>query len=1004
MSIALLQPVVSPTLIGRDEQVAALDTLITTVRAGHGATLLVSGEAGIGKSRLVSELRQRFVAGGMALAGHCFEHDRTVPYAPLLDLLRAYLLKLTPERLADALGPLGPELVKLLPELAFSMPGLSASGALEPEQEKRRLFEAIAHFFLQLGQHQPLLIVVEDLHWCDDVTLELLARFTRRIADQPILLTLTYRDDEVERGLIDLLAETRRERLALEISLGRLEEQDVERMVRAIFQQAQPVRAGFVRALVELTDGNPFFIEEVLATLIASGDIYRAGNTWIRKEVPDLRIPGSVQDAVRRRVSQVSPAARAMLELASVAGQRFDFAVIAALTGQPERNILDLIRELIGAGLVTEVSTELFAFRHALTREAVYGGLLARERRDLHRGIGETIEQLYADSLPQRLGDLAYHFHAAEEWDKALDYARRAGERETERYAPSAAAAHFTRAMDANERLGLPPSGALCRARARAWATLGEFRGARDDYERALACARQDRDRLAEWQANIDLGELWLGLDYDEAGSWFQQALDLARESGDRQTIARSLLQVGNWLVNVERLDEGDDALTAALEIFEELGDARGEAETVDLLGVVADLGGDVIRMRQRFEQAASLYRDLGDRRGLSSAYASASVTGAYIAVFATVVPADMSIETANWYGDEALRIARDIGWRAGEAYATLNLSLRHAFHGNVGPALDYLWLTLSIASDIEHREWLAGGHIAAGVIHLELRDLPAAEGYFQQANALAREVGSMHWINLTVAYLSSVLVADGRLDEAHQQLWHIATDLPMQSLGQRQIWYARAELALARGDAPAALDIIDGLFATAINLRDQGDIPLLAMVRASCLMEMQQLDEAAALLDAALVTAQARGARPVQARIHRVLATLHQRAGRAERATEELGRVWALTEEMAGTISDEGQRDVFLSRAAGALPIPVDPGIESSTGAARLTAREREVVVLLSHGRTNREIAETLYVSPRTIETHVTNVLGKLGFTSRTQIAAWSVEQGLTEDVSRNA
>ncbi|HUG13975.1 MAG TPA: AAA family ATPase [Thermomicrobiales bacterium] len=994
MSTSVLQPVVSPIIVGRDEQLRALDALIERVRGGHGATLLVSGEAGIGKSRLIAELRGRFAGGGPILIGRCFENDRTLPYAPLIDLLRAHLTKQPDGDPADVLGPAGPELVKLLPELAFSVPGLVPSPALEPEQEKRRLFEAIIHVATRLSERMPLLIVIEDLHWCDDVSLEFLTRFVRRIGDQPSLLALTYRGDEAASNLRELLGGVRRERLATELVLQRLDPDDVERMVRAIFQQAQPIRANFLHALVELTDGNPFFIEEVLSALIASGDIYRSGNVWIRKDVPDLRIPHSVQDAVQRRVDQLSVEARAVLRLAAVAGQRFDFAVIAELTGLPERDILNLISELIGASLVTEVSTEQFAFRHALTREAVYGGLLARERRDLHRQIGAAIERLSAGTAAQRLGDLSYHFHAAEEWEKTLDYARRAGERELGRYAPSAAAEHLTRAMEANERLGLAASGDLCRDRARAWATLGEFRLARADYERALECARRDGDRLGEWQSMVDLGEMWAGLDYEQAGVSFQLALDLAREIADQQSIARSLLQLGNWLVNVERLEEAEQSLSSALEMFDSIGDARGAAETVDLLGVVADVGGDIFSMRQRLEQAAALYRDLNDRRGLSSAYASVSATGAYVVVFSTVVPADLPSAEADWYGEEALRIARDIGWRSGEAYAALNLSLRQTFHGDYGRANDFMQLTLAIANDIEHREWLAGGHIAAGVLAVDLLDDRVAEDHFRQAVTLARGVGSMHWTNLAIASLASSLAATGKLDEADAVLEQAAPDLPMLTVSQRQIWYARAELALARGDASATQEIVDGLYATALNVRGEGDIPLLAMLRATCLMSSQRLDEAVAALDAALLTVRARGARPMQARIHRMFATLHQQAGRFEQADAELRQAWELTEEMAVTLSDEKMRDAYLSRVAENSPRPT-PAVDDVDSVLKLlTPRERDVVLLLTRGKTNREIAAELFVGPRTVETHVTNILNKLGFTSRTQVAAWAVEQ----------
>lgn len=273
---------------------------------------------------------------------------------------------------------------------------------LDPEEDRRRLVRALVWLVTRLAAARPVLVIVEDLHWGDDASLEALLALARRVADLPIALLLTYRSDETGSGLGHALALLERERLATEIALGRLSPADVDAMLRAIFDQPRPIRADFLHALYDLTDGNPFFIEEVVRALIAAGDIFRTGGRWERRSLAQLRIPRSVQDAVLRRVRTLSPEAGRVLHLAAVAGRSFDFAILQALTGRDERDLLELFRELVAAQLVVVESAERFTFRHALTRQAIYATLLIRERRALRLTVARAAG--YGDPCRSRGG------------------------------------------------------------------------------------------------------------------------------------------------------------------------------------------------------------------------------------------------------------------------------------------------------------------------------------------------------------------------------------------------------------------------------------------------------------------------------------------------------------------------------------------------------------------------------------------------------------------------
>jgi hypothetical protein len=230
--------------------------------------------------------------------------------------------------------------------------------------------------------------------------------------------------------------------------------------------------------------------------------------------------------------------------LAAVSGRRFEFPVLQRIAGVEEPTLIEAVKELINAQLVVEESSERFAFRHALTREAICTQMLARERRLIHRRIAEVLE-LQAQDI--RAEDLAYHFFEAEEWPKAAEYAERAGLRAQSLYAAGAAAEHFSLAIEATRRMHASAPGRLYRQRALAHETIGSFDKALTDYEASLAAAREVGDRLMECQALIDLGFLWASRDYARTGSLLGSALVLARELDQPATLAAALNRVGNW-------------------------------------------------------------------------------------------------------------------------------------------------------------------------------------------------------------------------------------------------------------------------------------------------------------------------------------------------------------------------------------------------------------------------------------------------------------------------
>ncbi len=1001
------QTVLCPRLIGRADDLDALDQILNSVRLGKGQTVLLAGEAGVGKTRLVAETKVHASRLYFSiLQGNCFEHDRALPYAPWLDLLSAFCAENSVEEVARALSEDAPELVNLFPDLARLVPGVVPAPSLEPAQENRRLFQALTHFVtnqvapVKAGQAQPLLVIVEDLHWGDDTSLELLLYIARRITVQPIVLLLTFRDEQIQPALEHFLGSLNRERLAVEFSLVPLTIDEVDGMLRAIFDLERPVRAEFLNAIYSLTEGNPFFIEEVLKALVASGRTIDHESDWASERLDELWIPRTVQQAVWQRTAQLSHSAKEILSLAAVAGRRFDFPLLQALTGRAEHDLLQDIKELVDAQLVIEESADRFAFRHALTRQAIYVEFLTRARAGLHHCIGETMERMYNDSFGTHLTDLAYHFYAAGEWEKALDFSRRAGEQARALYAPRAVVEHLTRALSAARQLGLSLSAELWRTRGSAYEILGEFELALDDYSRALEAARAAGDGAAEWQGYIDLGFLWAGRDYEKTGEFFKQALDLSATLLDPKLRARSLNRVGNWHLNKEQPVQAQDYHRQALAIFRELNDTRGLSETFDLLGMASNLSGDLVEGKANYEQAIALFRESDERQGLASTIAGMALGSGATYQTETMVSAAMDLSESVRACERALKIAREIGWRSGESYALWISGFSLGPQGNYTRALEMTQKSLEIALEIGHRQWTSAAHCALGSIYLDMLLLPQARQHLEQALVLAKETGSLHWLRVASGFLASTYLLQGEPAGAEKALGNaLADDDSAQTLGERLAWCARVELALARGEPEDALNLLDRLTASAPNYSPGRTILRLSKLRGEALVALKRAAEAEATLRAAQQLAIDQGAKPIQWRLHARPGKLYTGQAQHDEAALEVEAARAMIEELSAAVPVLW-RQHYVRAASDYLPDikPLSPRRLAKREFGGLTAREREVATLVAQGKSNREIADTLVVGERTIETHVGNILSKLGFTSRAQIAAWSVEKGLSK------
>jgi DNA-binding CsgD family transcriptional regulator len=999
------KPFICPVFIGRAHELASLNALIERAESApeSGHVALISGEAGVGKSRLAAEVKRSAREHGFQLIeGQCFEADQSYPYALVLEFARVFFTCIAGSSPAtDDLR----ELVRLLPDLALQFPDvrpIPPARSADPEQERRRLFTLLTRLLTDRAARQPLLLVVEDAHWCDESSLEFLLTLARRCAHQPVFLLFTYRTEDSSPVLTHWLAQLERERLTLDLALRRLTLAETTDMAQAILSASYPLDAALLADLYALTEGNPFFVEETLKSLVATGELWQVDGAWTRRS--DTRhargftvVPMSVRDTVGRRAEQLSEAARRALTLAAVAGRRFDFTLLQEALHLHEDQLIPLMKELLAAQLVVEEASDQFAFRHALTHEAIYSQLLARERRSLHRILAEALASLSPSLREAHLSDLARHSYAAGAWAQALEYETRAGEKALALYAPRAAVEHLNHAVDSAHQANITVPGAIYLARGQAYETLGDFERARDDYESAQDAAQMADDGALEWQSMMALGLLWAERDYAQAGAWLLRARDLAGRLGDQTLQAQSLNRIGNWRVNTGQIEEGLQAHQDALGLFEEQHDTQGMAETLDLLGTAYGMRGDRIQAVAGLSQAIPLFRDLGDTQHLISSLtmrAIQSMPGSSETAFAPRRSLDACAQDAS----EALQMARQVESLAGQAFAENALGHTFLSFGEFGSALMHAREAHRIATEIEHQQWLISAHYCLGRLYTALLAPTQAISALEAGLSLARALGSTFWIATLPAQKGMAYLLTRDFPSATATLQG-AMPLEQQprNMAERDVVLAWGELALAQGEPDGALQIAERLLATAPGMapgEEPQPIPRLLKLQGEALTDLSRLDEAVDVLRRAKQGALERNARPVLWTIHRALARAYQLLRRKELARRELAAARLLIEELAATLDDVSLRDHFLQAAFDSLP-QKKAATARKTGARAadgLTAREREVAALVAQGKTSREIAGLLVISERTAEAHVGNILGKLGFSARAQIAAWAV------------
>jgi DNA-binding SARP family transcriptional activator/tetratricopeptide (TPR) repeat protein len=566
-------------LVGRREEMERLEAW-RRATAGE-RVMLLAGEAGIGKTRLLAETSVRaFAAGSIVLAGRAPE-ETLVPYQPFLEALGHYVFRAPLDELRAVAREYGAELGRLIPELRRRLPDLPPPDPGDPETDRYRLFEAVAGLLAEISASVPVLIVLDDLQWADRPTLLLLRHLARSPHNSRVSIIGAYRAvDQWSEGFDAALAGLRRERLMIQLDVRGLGEEEAIELMRLRFGGTPSLP--FVQALYRETEGNPFFIEEMVRHLDDSGvNSAEAG----AHELESVGLPDDVRDVIGRRLARLDAGSMEWLRVAAVIGRDFDSALLERVLGFDDEQFLEALEHALDAGLVAEAPGEpgRYSFAHALIRETLYEGMSTARRTRMHRRVGVALEKFGDES---QIGALALHFARAaepEDADRAIRYALQAGVQATAMLANEEAAAHYARALEVLDRsdpealrrrcdllLELGEARVRSGERPMAWATFREAA--------SLAAQLGDSGSLARAAVGASGGYVQPpGVVDEELIAMLEQAAEMTAEERT-VTRVRLLSRLCSALYFSDRRDQMQSLSVEATEIATELADPQAIA------------------------------------------------------------------------------------------------------------------------------------------------------------------------------------------------------------------------------------------------------------------------------------------------------------------------------------------------------------------------------------------------------------------------------------------
>lgn len=757
----------SRQIVGRERELAELQGVLQDGSAGKGQMVLLAGEAGVGKTRCASHIQQVAAhIGYTVLSGSCYEHTAAMPYWALTDLLRDSLVnggRLSLDELAGYL----PSLVKLLPELDSLAAGAPLVGVQLRPEERNVFFSGIYRFLHRLSEKAPLLLRLEDLHWVDRSTSQFLSFLARQMNDGRIVVLCSYRPEEVrlsdpEHPVTQLKNALARDESFRVITLGRLHKNDVAQMVCSIFD-LEEITDRFAAFLYDESEGNPYFVEQILQTLWENEAIYRSPQGWERKLVESLVLPASIRELFQARLSRLDSQTREVLSLAAVIGEAFDFDTLMEVSTLNEGFLLDILDEARGVQLIEESSDDgnWYRFTHSKIRQVLYEEMNVRRRRRLHRLIAGVLEN--RGKPAENATELSYHFVNSDDAPKAWKYLLLAAENAEQLLAFHEVESFLRQAGRLLEtRMEVTPD-ELARyslVLGRALMELGRYAESREELRRANDSFRQtgNHPECAQVEAMLAMCDERCG-EFEDALRHLDQAVRLVGDEPPEPSILSTIYRTYSAVHMLQgHLPESQEYARKLLEV------ARQADSPYDVRRAILLLGSVHFEW-DHFSEAENYFRE-----GIALSTGEADSLRAR---FANNLGA-LAFHRGQW--DEArrqysmsLELARRLGDAQLESILLGNMCELYSYWGDFAEAEKYLESSSQLAERMGAKATLGFVRLYEGVLNHRRLHFAEALTSFGAALELFTEMDSRKNVAYTLLLRAATYARMGLLNEARE-------------------------------------------------------------------------------------------------------------------------------------------------------------------------------------------------------------------------------------------
>jgi len=821
-------------MIGREREFAEIKRAADDLISGRGSIVSVIGEGGLGKSRLASEL-EGYLKDKDAIwfEGRSISIGQTVSYCPFLDMLRTYLNLSDADSESDAARKLRGSITNLFPHrwgdiLPFLGHLLSIKFGDEldnrlayftPEQIRHHTMMHLRDVFIAISHRKPLLLILEDLHWSDDLSLDLVSLLMDELAANPLMLLCIYRPERDHRcwQIGDLASRKCPERYT-EITLKSLSAAQSRQLVESLLEiENLPERTRDM--ILKKSEGNPFFIEEVIRFLIERDLVYREDDRWkARREIEDIDVPDSIQSVLLSRVDRLEPGAKHVLQCASVIGSSFRYRLLEHLT-QYQMDLEEHLTQLEERDLVYEDRTipELeYAFKHVFTQEATYQGIVGRRRKEFHKHVADGIEDLYRERIEEFYEELAHHNRFGGNDEKAIEYIIKSGHKARRLYNNATAIDYYTDALDllsihevlgrnvhyqevyeglgdvhrvtsefdealksyeeAKQFCAIPESkAAIYRKTGNIYEKKGNYDTSKEQYELGLAELKVHPD-------SVELPRLYNGIgfihyrrgEYSEAIKMCEQALEMLGKGDDYVTIAETYKNLAIAKYFMGNAEEAFADMDLSVGMAERANNRMLLARLYNTKATMCELSGDLDYTIQTFQRILGMRIELGDIDG--QAVTKNSLGGVY------------------------------------------------RIKGEYDKAITCLEDSLKLAQRVENVRCVADAYNNLGVVYWCMKEFDRAIEYFQESREIQKDINYVRGIAVCTGNIAEVYTEKGDLEEAEK--YHLEAIRIAKQISDREVecyqYQGLGEVYLAKENCGAALGHLERALALAEELNNR--------------------------------------------------------------------------------------------------------------------------------------------------------------------------------------